>query len=226
MSTTTRRLTTEAALLLDPNDQWREKAACSGTNTDDFYDDRIGPTRRARGRCHGCPVVDSCLATTLRYEGLAGYKWGISGGLTANQRRALRCEILLGDTPDLDAALELTSLRWRHVLYPLRYRGATPAEMTAFLWESFEMKVSTATVRLAVWWLGGKAPVRPPRVPNDERLDWQLVRDECRPVYLRLRGLGASVADIAAYLDVSKNAMEVAIRAWNSAERATLEVAA
>jgi hypothetical protein len=221
-STDTRRVTRPAA----PDPHWRDNAACSGANTSDFYDDRIGPTRRARGHCHGCPVVASCLTTTLRSEGLAGYKWGISGGLTASQRRALRCEILLGDTPDLEKALELTSLRWRHVLYPLRYQGAGPSEMAVFLQESFELTVSPATVRLAVWWLGGKAPVRPRRGRHDQRLDWQLVCDECRDVVEKLRSLGAPVADIAAYLDVSKSALETAVRAWNATKAETLEVAA
>lgn len=205
---------------------WRDQAACTGTDTDDFYDDRAGTIRRARGICHQCPVVDTCLADTLRNEGLSGYKWGVSGGLTADQRRALRCEILLGDYPNLKLALEITSKQWRHVLYPLRYQGATPRVMADFLQYTFGLEASPATVRLAVWWLGGKAPVRPRRRDGDTRPDWELIRDECRWVVERLRELGATRADIAAYLDASRNAVELAEKAWDLHAQESLEVAA
>lgn len=205
--------------------EWLRQAACRGSSVD-FHDEGIRPTRRARGYCSRCPVVDSCLKATIRLEGEAGYRWGVAGGLTADQRRALRCEVLLGDSPDMGVAREITSLRWRHVLYPLRYQGATPVQMAAFLDDEFGFAASPATVRLAVWWLGGKAPVRPRRGGGDSRWDWELIRDECRDVVERLQELGASRADIAAHLDVSRMTVERAEKAWKQAEQDAMGVAA
>jgi hypothetical protein len=198
---------------------WHAQAACGNTKNKDFYDERIRPTRRARAHCLQCPVLASCLQQTLRSEGMAGDTWGVAGGLTADQRRALRCEILLGDVPDMDVAREITSLRWRHVLYPLRYQGASPSEMAAFLNTEFGFTASPATVRLAVWWLGGKAPVMPRRGDGDTRWDSHLIRDECRDVVERLRQAGASRTDIAAHLGVSRNSVDKAEKAWTGEEQ-------
>lgn len=204
---------------------WRDEAACRNADID-FYDERTRPVTRARGYCNGCPVVDSCLKTVIRLEGRANYVWGVSGGLTAEQRRALRCEVLLGDVPDMAVARQLASLQWRHVLYPLRYQGASPAKMSAFLETRFEFKASPATVRLAVWWQGGKASVRPRRRDGDSRWDWELIRDECRDVVERLQELGAGRVDIAAYLNVSRMTVERAEKAWKRQEQDAMGVAA
>ncbi|MFD9249566.1 WhiB family transcriptional regulator [Streptomyces bottropensis] len=208
MTTTTppTGLPTTAAAPTDPN--WQAQAACGSLDNDDFYDEGPDLVRRARARCHQCPVLASCLQQALRLEGMAGYTWGVAGGLTADQRRALRCHILLGDAPDMKVAREITSLRWRHVLYPLRYEGASPSEMAVFLNTEFGFAASPATVRLAVWWLGGKAPVMACRGDGDRRWDWQWVRDECGDVVERLQKAGASRTDIGAYLGVSRNSVQ------------------
>lgn len=199
------------------NGSWREHAACAGSNADDFFSDTPGTQRRVRSICHNkCPALVRCLTTILEVEGERGYKWGVHGGLTADQRRALRCEAILGNVPDLAQARMLTSLKWRHVLYPMRYRGANPAEMAQEL-EAYGLSVSPVTVRIAVWWLGGRAPVMPRRGAGDRRPDWQMIRDECRTVVLQLRDGGATGYDIAAYLNVRRGAVEEAVRSWNKA---------
>ncbi|MEU3492191.1 WhiB family transcriptional regulator [Kitasatospora cineracea] len=73
-------------------------AACQGMKPDLFYaeidpeDDELDPqwaefaTRRAKAVCAGCPVKEMCLALALR----RGEPHGIFGGLTADERRALK----------------------------------------------------------------------------------------------------------------------------------------
>jgi hypothetical protein len=74
------------------------------------------------------------------------------------------------------------------------------------------------TVRLAVWWAGGKGGVVPRRGPGDERHLWELVRDHCREVAEELRRLGAGKQDVAAYLGVSEDSLAKAITAWRAAD--------
>lgn len=77
---------------------WQERAACLGHPTDWWYletanDGRPGgheaaalaDARRAVEICDGCPVRDECLTYALGHE-----KYGIWGGLNANERRRLK----------------------------------------------------------------------------------------------------------------------------------------
>ncbi len=71
---------------------WRAAAACAGTTdpelffpvaeTGPAYDAQVAA---AKAVCAGCPVVAECLA-----EALARIPYGIAGGLTESERRALR----------------------------------------------------------------------------------------------------------------------------------------
>lgn len=70
---------------------WFDEAACSGLDPNIFFEP-ISETRRpypkdwpdrARAVCEGCPVRLECLA-----DGIAE-RWGIWGGLTYRERRAL-----------------------------------------------------------------------------------------------------------------------------------------
>ncbi|MFJ7297608.1 WhiB family transcriptional regulator [Streptomyces collinus] len=216
-STSTRRPTTPAA-------NWRDYAVCREVDDDLFFVDNPGTQQRVQGVCRGCPVRVACLDDAIRYEAASYMRWGVVGGLTTLQRRALRCEALLGNQPNLKQARELASPRWSARMAPLRYRGLTPEQMVVELRTKHSLIVSAVTVRLAVWWAGGKGGVLPRRGPGDERFLWELVRDEARDVVFELRGLGAGNRDVAAYLQVSEDALGKAIHAWR--REATEEVAA
>lgn len=210
-TTQTRRPMKPAARTTD----WRDSAACQGCDVEEFFDDRPGTQERIARICRGCPVRLQCLSDTLDYEGKSYMRWGVVGGLTTVQRRALRCEALLGNRPNLRQARQMASPAWASRMMPLRQRGLTPAEMAAELRKD-GLLVSAVTVRLAVWWAGGKGGVVPRRQPDDFRQVWELVRDGCRDVVYQLRDLGAGNRDVAAYLLVSEDALARAITAWRA----------
>lgn len=220
--TTRTRLSTKPAT---PNLNWRERAACQGHDTEMFFVEAPGTQTRMQGVCRGCPVMVQCLVDVTRYESASYMRWGVVGGLTTVQRRALRCEVLLGNRPDLRQARVLASPVWASVMMPLRHRGASPAEMAVEL-RAHDVLASAVTVRLAVWWAGGKGSVMPRRAPGDRRLLWQQVRDECRDVVVQLRELGVGNRDVAAYLQVSEDALERASSSWRRAAAAAEGVAA
>lgn len=79
---------------LEPDDMWREQAACAAPW---FADDRDmwfaedtdrATVRAAKKVCKTCPVRDICLAKAKAEEEGKGRqnRWGIRGGLTARQR--------------------------------------------------------------------------------------------------------------------------------------------
>lgn len=69
---------------------WRDRAACLGTDDDTFFPDRgdEAGTDAALRICATCPVTTQCLTTALTEEGnLAGpYRHGIRGGTTPDER--------------------------------------------------------------------------------------------------------------------------------------------
>ncbi|GAB3499873.1 hypothetical protein GCM10027572_36100 [Flexivirga lutea] len=72
-------------------DNWREQAACRGENPELFFPvGTSGPAlqqiERAKEICRHCPVAAQCLAAALA----GGEDAGIWGGLTAEERRALK----------------------------------------------------------------------------------------------------------------------------------------
>jgi WhiB family transcriptional regulator, redox-sensing transcriptional regulator len=66
--------------------RWRELAACRGTDLEVFFPGRGESAGPARQVCAGCPVRQPCLdyAITNRIT------YGVWGGLTERERRALR----------------------------------------------------------------------------------------------------------------------------------------
>ena len=70
---------------------WRSRAACLGVDPELFFPvAEDGPVHdaqvaKAKAVCAGCPVVAVCLA-----DALARIPDGIAGGLTEQERRALR----------------------------------------------------------------------------------------------------------------------------------------
>lgn len=45
--------------------------------------------RVARDLCHGCPVSTTCLEDALTWESRHTQSYGVAGGMTSNQRRAI-----------------------------------------------------------------------------------------------------------------------------------------
>ncbi|MFD9004461.1 WhiB family transcriptional regulator [Streptomyces sp. NPDC059582] len=214
-TTTTRRVTTAAATARN----WRDSAACQGCDIEEFFSEKPGTQKRIQGICRGCPVRMNCLDDAIDYEQSSYMRWGVVGGLTTVQRRALRCEILLGNLPNLLQARQMASPAWASQMMPLRQRGLNPEQMSVEL-RSQGVLVSPVTVRVAVWWAGGKAGVVPRRSPGDTRQLWELVRDHCQEAVYGLRDLGVGNRDVAAYLLVSEDTLGLAITAWNRMAKA------
>ena len=63
---------------------WSEDAACRSGDSDALFADGPGQTR-AKGICTGCPVRAECLAEALDNR----IEWGVWGGMTERERRAL-----------------------------------------------------------------------------------------------------------------------------------------
>jgi hypothetical protein len=208
MSTDTRRLTTDAA----PDPFWRAKSACKDIDLDTLFSDK--PLEQARVQttiCRSCPVLLTCLQDAVDYEA-ADYAWGIAGGLTHQQRRALRVEATLGNVPDLEQARVLASPMFAGFMHTWR---DWPAETVTAELRSIGVFTSPVTVRVALWWSGGKGSLLPPRQEGDHRSTWMQVRDECQEVVARLRDAGVTRVDIAAYLGVAHTQVELATRSWN-----------
>lgn len=64
---------------------WMEHAACQEHDTELFFAERGGETRRAKAICQQCPVIDECLAYALELPNIVG----IWGGTSGKQRRKL-----------------------------------------------------------------------------------------------------------------------------------------
>lgn len=214
MTTTTRLPTTVAA------PDWYTQASCKGLDTDDFFADRAADQHYAQSVCQNCPARLSCLDDTLKFEDTSYMRWGVSGGLTTLQRRALHCEKLLGNRPNLRQAAVLALPIWAGLLEEMA-KTCAPAGIVVEL-RKHQVLVSPVTVRLALWWTGSKASPLLPKQPGDTRKLAERVRDEARDIVGRLRELGASNRSIAAYLEVSEDILGKAVTAWNAADAAAL----
>ena len=65
---------------------WVEQAACAGVDPALFFPDRGASLADARQVCAGCPVRVECLEYALE----AGEKFGVWGGTSEKERRAMR----------------------------------------------------------------------------------------------------------------------------------------
>lgn len=63
--------------------EWRDRAACRGTNTEDWYDEKL--EARCIRICGTCPVRQQCLDDAMRTEH-GQEAWGVRGGRTAATR--------------------------------------------------------------------------------------------------------------------------------------------
>jgi len=68
------------------NNQWKLKGSCRGLDADLFFPDRGASTRLAKSVCRKCPVQEECLEYAVNNR----EKFGIWGGLSERERRAIR----------------------------------------------------------------------------------------------------------------------------------------
>lgn len=66
------------------NDDWTSRAACRTQAPDDLFV-RGAAQNQAKKLCAGCPVQTECLAEALDNR----IEWGVWGGMTERERRAL-----------------------------------------------------------------------------------------------------------------------------------------
>ncbi len=85
--------------------RWRELAACRGTDLEVFFPGRGETGGPPRQICAACPVRQPCLdyAITNRIA------YGIWGGLTERERRALRSRWVRATRRERDKAIAATS---------------------------------------------------------------------------------------------------------------------
>jgi WhiB family transcriptional regulator, redox-sensing transcriptional regulator len=79
----------------------RELAACHGTDLDVFFPGRGESAEPARQVCAGCPVRQPCLDYAISNR----IAYGIWGGLTERERRALRSRWVRASWRDRDRAI-------------------------------------------------------------------------------------------------------------------------
>ncbi|MBO0846588.1 MAG: WhiB family transcriptional regulator [Nocardioides sp.] len=66
------------------NQEWAAQAACRGQHPDKLFV-RGAEQNKAKQVCGGCPVRTECLAEALDNQ----IEWGVWGGMTERERRAL-----------------------------------------------------------------------------------------------------------------------------------------
>jgi WhiB family redox-sensing transcriptional regulator len=69
---------------MDMNADWADKALCHRVGPDDLFV-RGAAQNRAKQMCLGCPVRTECLSEALDNQ----IEWGVWGGMTERERRAL-----------------------------------------------------------------------------------------------------------------------------------------
>ena len=81
--------------------RWRELAACRGVGLNLFFPERGESAEPARRVCARCPVREPCLdyAVTNRIV------YGVWGGLTSRERRALQSRWVRASRRDRDRAI-------------------------------------------------------------------------------------------------------------------------
>lgn len=76
-----------------PARNWQDGAACNQAGTKHFFNEDERRSYKVMGWrefCPGCPVRADCLAFAI----LGDEQWGVWGGFTPNQRRALLSHLL------------------------------------------------------------------------------------------------------------------------------------
>lgn len=75
-------------LHLAPPPDWMQQAKCKGMVTDGFFPDRgqHEAFKQAKAICYTCPVRAECLTYAMQN----GEKYGVWGGYSERERRAMR----------------------------------------------------------------------------------------------------------------------------------------
>ena len=66
--------------------EWMSRGLCAETDPEAFFPEKGAPSRSARQVCAVCPVRDQCLEYAMEHD----ERFGIWGGTSARQRRALK----------------------------------------------------------------------------------------------------------------------------------------
>lgn len=70
-------------------DPWQAQALCAQTDPEVFFPEKGIPTREAKRVCASCPVQEECLEYALKND----ERFGVWGGLSLNERRALHSRV-------------------------------------------------------------------------------------------------------------------------------------
>jgi WhiB family redox-sensing transcriptional regulator len=75
-------------LILEPDETWRESAACAGIDDAVFFPagEEDSAVEQAKAICAACPVSEACLQYALS----TNQTEGVWGGMTGGERRRLR----------------------------------------------------------------------------------------------------------------------------------------
>lgn len=201
--------------------RWESEASCREVDGDLFFDESKAGVQQAQAVCVTCPVLVECLRDQqTKDKDDRSYQWGVGGGLSTVQRRALAVEALLGNQPNLAIARLLVSPQWARRLRKPRTAWRPLGEIVQGLRKDGLM-VDVVTVRVAVWWLGGEGS----RMARGRHWRHQL-RDEHLDTIVALRGKGARFLDIAVFLGVPEVNGAKAISEMMQRVTAELEMAA
>ncbi|NUS86342.1 MAG: hypothetical protein HOY75_27375 [Streptomyces sp.] len=96
---------------------WHERAACAGQDTDLWFPKQPIDSP-AVNTCRPCPARAECLYDALRFETPGSPRYGIRGGLTTGQRRAL---------PPLEGSKAMTIAALRTLLDEIDAQGGPEA---------------------------------------------------------------------------------------------------
>jgi WhiB family redox-sensing transcriptional regulator len=79
-------------LMWEPDAGWRERAACSGVESDTFFpaSEEEYAAKAAKAICAECPVREACLQYALSTNQAAGVWGGLDSGERRRMRRRLR----------------------------------------------------------------------------------------------------------------------------------------
>jgi WhiB family redox-sensing transcriptional regulator len=72
----------------DDDLRWQARGRCAETDPEAFFPEKGGSTREAKMICRGCEVRGECLQYALDRD----ERFGVWGGLSERQRRALKRE--------------------------------------------------------------------------------------------------------------------------------------